>query len=305
MLTQLRPLTHPHRLSRLVRITMVAQLVLIIHLFLLDGGGHSSSSFVDAVRLRSTASHSASSPSSLPESTDSSSVVGVLNTNDDVVYKMLPQEMISDAELGARILKWKYWNKRQSRIPRRRTAPPRCSMNGERRADDLPTNVHEQRRELHHRRQLQKLISEMKDASPIYNTLQRSLKAKQYIEWQWDQDRSRQRRRGLNVVENRNMSSSLRSVSSFNNRKYYHHRYLQEKEDDFANAYNTGRPGSTYGNNMFCGSSWSEASTSCPGRQNCPSGQSSECILPGHECWAFTECDTLNGIDGKVFSDAH
>lgn len=286
---------------------MVAQLVLIIHLILLDGGGHSSSSFVDAIQLRFTAAshYSASSPSSLPESTDGSRVAGVLNTNDDVVYKM-PREMISDAELGARILKWKYWNKRQSRIPRRRTAPPRCSIIiEERRADDLPTNEHEQRRELHQRRQLEKLISEMKETSPIYNTLQRSSKAKQYIEWQWDQDRSRQRRRGLNVVENRNTSSSLRSVSSsLNDRKYYHHRYLQEK-DDFANAYNTGRPGSTYGNNMFCGSSWSEASTSCPGRQNCPSGQSSECILPGHECWAFTECDTLNGIDGRAFSDAH
>ncbi len=76
-------------------------------------------------------------------------------------------------------------------------------------------------------------------------------------------------------------------------------------EDEFADAYSTGRPGSTYGYSMFCGISWAEASTSCPSRQNCPSGQSDECITPGHECWAFTECDTRNGEDGALFSEAH
>lgn len=75
-------------------------------------------------------------------------------------------------------------------------------------------------------------------------------------------------------------------------------------EDALDNAYNTGRPGSTYGSTMFCGSSWAEASTSCDQRQNCPSGQSDECITPGHECWAFTECDTRRG-DGEQFSEMH
>ena len=41
-------------------------------------------------------------------------------------------------------------------------------------------------------------------------------------------------------------------------------------EDAFADAYNTGRPGSTYGYNMFCGSSWAEASQDCTGRQVSP-----------------------------------
>jgi hypothetical protein len=76
-------------------------------------------------------------------------------------------------------------------------------------------------------------------------------------------------------------------------------------EGEFASAYLTGRLKSTYGYNMFCGISWAEASTSCPSQQNCPSGQSDECITPKHECWAFTECDTRNGEDGLLFSEAH
>ena len=88
-----------------------------------------------------------------------------------------------------------------------------------------------------------------------------------------------------------------------------HHRPRRRRrrriEDEFADAYSTGMPGSTYGYNMFCGISWAEASTSCPSRQNCPSGQSDECLMPGHECWAFTECDTRNGEDGLQFSETH
>jgi hypothetical protein len=30
---------------------------------------------------------------------------------------------------------------------------------------------------------------------------------------------------------------------------------------------------------MFCGISWAEATTSCSGRQNCPSGQSTRRLL--------------------------
>ena len=75
-------------------------------------------------------------------------------------------------------------------------------------------------------------------------------------------------------------------------------------QDDFDGAYSTGRPGSTYGYQMFCGSSWAEASTSCESRQNCPSGQNDECVLPGQDCWAFTECDTRYG-HGEQFSEMH
>jgi hypothetical protein len=113
----------------------------------------------------------------LPEAIERSSVVVIPNTTEDVIFNTMEAQeriIISDAELGARILKWKYWNRRQSQITPQRKTPRRIVME-ERRADDLPTNEHEQRRELHQRRQLQKLISEMKDTSPIYNTLQRSL----------------------------------------------------------------------------------------------------------------------------------
>lgn len=50
--------------------------------------------------------------------------------------------------------------------------------------------------------------------------------------------------------------------------------------------------------------SWAEASSSCETRQNCPSGQNDECLIPGQQCWAFTECDTRYG-HGEQFSEMH
>ena len=55
---------------------------------------------------------------------------------------------------------------------------------------------------------------------------------------------------------------------------------------------------------MFCGASWAEASSSCDSRQNCPSGQNDECLIPGQQCWAFTECDTRYG-HGEQFAEMH
>jgi len=146
-----------------------------------------------------------------------------------------------------------------------------------------------------------RIKSEVEQQSTIYATIQRSLKEKYYTQWQIDQVKLQQQKQ--QDVESRlfplqyphhNIHKSLH----LNNK---HHRKL---EDAFDNAYNTNRPGSTYGTNMFCGQTWAEASTSCETRQNCPSGQSSECIMPGHECWAFTECDTRYG-HGEQFSKFH
>ena len=149
-------------------------------------------------------------------------------------------------------------------------------------------------------------------------TILRSLDQKHHIEYQYDQIKyehdSQQRAvnsmsRILTRMEHKNnlynalYSTTDNTSNGINNDDpdNSNHRNLQ---NEFENAFGNGRPGSTYGYNMFCGSSWAEASTSCEQRQNCPSGQTSECVLPGHECWAFTECDTRRG-DGKQFSEHH
>lgn len=141
-------------------------------------------------------------------------------------------------------------------------------------------------------------------------TIQRSLEHKHHIEYQYDQityaEDSQQRAlntlsRILTRMEYRNMEYDTKQINNNNNDVKNNQRNLQ---NEFENAFGQGKPGSNYGYNMFCGSSWAEASTSCPQRQNCPSGQSSECVMPGHECWAFTECDTRRG-DGEQFSEHH
>jgi len=147
-----------------------------------------------------------------------------------------------------------------------------------------------------------RIKSEIEQQSTIYATIQRSLKEKYYIQWQLDQVKLKQQ-------QQQDVGSKLfplqTTTQTTNSGRYPQHIHKHRKlEDAFDNAYNTNRPGSTYGTNMFCGQTWAEASTSCETRQNCPSGQSSECIMPGHECWAFTECDTRYG-HGEQFSEFH
>ena len=153
---------------------------------------------------------------------------------------------------------------------------------------------------------------EVEQQSTIYATIQRSLKEKYYIQWQLDQVKLQQHQQDVgsrlfplqttpHTITNSDQYPHYIHKSLHTNNNNKHHRKL---EDAFENAYNTNRPGSTYGTNMFCGQTWAEASTSCESRQNCPSGQSSECIMPGHECWAFTECDTRYG-HGEQFSEFH
>ena len=153
-------------------------------------------------------------------------------------------------------------------------------------------------------------------------TILRSLYQKHHIEYQYDQIEFQHdsQQRALNTLsriltrlehtnnnhinyndrdndndDNDDITIGNNSNNNNNNRKL---------QNEFENAFGQNKPGSTYGTNMFCGSSWAEASTSCPQRQNCPSGQTSECVMPGHECWAFTECDTRRG-DGEQFSEFH
>ena len=149
-------------------------------------------------------------------------------------------------------------------------------------------------------------------------TILRSLEQKHHIEYQYDQityqHDSQQRAlnslsRILTRMEHKNnmnadSNNHVRDDSDNDGSNINDSQNNRNLQNEFENAFNTGRPGSTYGYNMFCGSSWAEASTSCPQRQNCPSGQTSECIMPGHECWAFTECDTRRG-DGEQFSEFH
>lgn len=149
-------------------------------------------------------------------------------------------------------------------------------------------------------------------------TILRSLEQKHHIEYQYDQityqHDSQQRAlnslsRILTRMEHKNnmnadSNNHVRDDGDNDGSNINNSQTNRNLQNEFENAFNTGRPGSTYGYNMFCGSSWAEASTSCPQRQNCPSGQTSECIMPGHECWAFTECDTRRG-DGEQFSEFH
>ena len=154
-----------------------------------------------------------------------------------------------------------------------------------------------------------RIKSEVEQLSTIYATIQRSLKEKYYIQWQLDQVKLQQQRQQQQQqqqdVESRLFPLQTTTQTTTISAQYPRHMHKHRKlEDAFDNAYNTNRPGSTYGTNMFCGQTWAEASTSCETRQNCPSGQSSECIMPGHECWAFTECDTRYG-HGEQFSEFH
>ena len=182
------------------------------------------------------------------------------------------------------------------------------------------------------------LAAELEERLPVYATMRRSLEEKRHVAWQRDRDAARrlllkggegQRRYSLSSSSSfvplstsfsffpPSSSSSpppppipppwlpRRPVLTSDRHRCCHPQWSRLLEGEFANAYSTGRPGSTYGYNMFWGISWAEASTSCPPWQNCLSGQSDECITPGHECWAFTECDTRNGKDGLLFSKAH
>ena len=173
----------------------------------------------------------------------------------------------------------------------------------------------------------QQIKSEMVKQSAIYATMQKSLDEKYHVQWQLDQLRLQKQQRlegkgeRLFPLMNENdgtteseryphphelLAKSLHPQNNRHNRNVNRHNINNNRrlEDSFEDAYSTGRPGSTYGYNMFCGSSWAEASTTCDVRQNCPSGQNDECITPGHECWAFTECDTRRG-DGEQFSEFH
>lgn len=173
-----------------------------------------------------------------------------------------------------------------------------------------------QLQQLRDRRQLyERIHSELMHQSAIYATIQRSLREKHHFQWQMNQVRiRRQLRRGFEARYGSSLPVFLRQSRSYESQQFslYNHQHNQQQhtqnrrqlEDSFDNAFGTGRPGSTYGYNMFCGTSWADASTSCESRQNCPSGQSDECIMPGHECWAFTECDTRLG-HGEQFSEMH
>ena len=186
----------------------------------------------------------------------------------------------------------------------------------------------------HKQQKSQQIKLEIEQQSTIYATIQRSLKEKYHIQWQLNQVKLQQQKKNEKkkkknrasllfplqpsyeyettnsdeypqfIIDNNNLHHHRHhhhsaTTTTINNQQ--HHRKL---EDAFDNAYNQNKPGSTYGTNMFCGTSWADASTSCESRQNCPSGQSSECIMPGHECWAFTECDTRYG-HGEEFSEFH
>lgn len=164
-------------------------------------------------------------------------------------------------------------------------------------------------------------IKDSKNDDSYHATILRSLEQKHHIEYQYDQITYQHdsQQRALNTLSRiltrmehkKGIYADSNNVSNDasddgNSIKYIINQGENDRnlQGEFDNAYSTGRPGSTYGYNMFCGSSWAEASTSCSVRQNCPSGQTSECVLPGHECWAFTECDTRRG-DGEQFSEHH
>jgi hypothetical protein len=215
-----------------------------------------------------------------------------------------------------KIIKWQQWQKNQL------STQPRYSRKNRKRRIQLHKleggggDLHSMQ-QLHDRRQLYSRIhSELMHQSPIYATIQRSLTEKHRIQWQMEQSRIRKQLRRQPVTrggfdDSYDSSSSvfLRQMQPFvsHHHPLYQHQRPQNRrqlEDSFDNAFGTGRPGSTYGYNMFCGSSWADASTSCESRQNCPSGQSDECIMPGHQCWAFTECDTRFG-HGEEFSEMH
>ncbi|KAL9188929.1 hypothetical protein ACHAXT_011419 [Thalassiosira profunda] len=154
-----------------------------------------------------------------------------------------------------------------------------------------------------------RIMREVEAESAIYRTIRRSLDEKYHIEWQLEQLELRQQWQEARLfpLEARATTDAERYTYEPGQRlgeRQNHPLRRRKLDDSFDNAYNTGRPGSTYGNQMFCGSSWAEASTSCEVRQNCPSGQSDECIMPGQECWAFTECDTRKG-HGEQFGDMH
>ena len=175
----------------------------------------------------------------------------------------------------------------------------------------------EEEGQLQYRRQLyERIHSDLMRQSAIYATIQRSLKEKHRIQWKMHQSGiQRQLRRQPDDDHRLSLPVFLRQSRPLLAKQYFaqnHHQYpvrqrtqnRRQLEDSFDNAFGTGRPGSTYGYNMFCGTSWADASTSCESRQNCPSGQSDECIIPGHQCWAFTECDTRFG-HGEEFSEMH
>ena len=45
-------------------------------------------------------------------------------------------------------------------------------------------------------------------------------------------------------------------------------------------------------NHKFCGLDWSDISKNCLSSQPCPTGQDSECTLPGATCFTDTLCDS-------------
>ena len=135
---------------------------------------------------------------------------------------------------------------------------------------------------------------ELSKQNSLISTIERSLEEKFHVEWQLHQLHIRKSRRSRESQDETNKSSQDRELTT---------RQIiplsRQLEDAFEGLYTN-----TYGTNMFCGASWAEASSSCETRQNCPSGQNDECIIPGQQCWAFTECDTRYG-HGEQFSDMH
>ena len=118
----------------------------------------------------------------------------------------------------------------------------------------------------------------------MVSTIERSLEEQFHIDWQLEQLR---KQRSKNKSQKN--ADSLQTITPLSRRLEY----------AFSGLYT-----STHGTNMFCGASWAEASTSCESRQNCPSGQNDECLIPGQQCWALTECDTRYG-HGQQFADKH
>jgi hypothetical protein len=140
-----------------------------------------------------------------------------------------------------------------------------------------------------------KRYSQLSNQNSLVSTIERSLEEKFHIEWQLQQLR---RQQSENEPQ-QNLDTTIRELTIQQQRSQAAIPLSRRLEDAFSGLYTN-----TYGTNMFCGASWAEASSSCESRQNCPSGQNDECLIPGQQCWAFTECDTRYG-HGEQFAEMH
>lgn len=143
---------------------------------------------------------------------------------------------------------------------------------------------------------------ELSQQNSLLATIEKSLEEKFHIEWQKHQLRNKQSKNESNMKSEDSTVNIYTSPEHENDRQLTSERITplsRQLEDSFEGLYTN-----TYGTNMFCGASWAEASSSCETRQNCPSGQNDECIIPGQQCWAFTECDTRYG-HGEQFTEMH